>query len=275
MISEGLNLRRSAWRHDNGSPKFCQTSLQNLSIIVQKHKSLKPSRITSCTTNRSAKPVGGCPLWWGQCLQHECACITIPPGKVTQVPTSLNRARWLWHSDSDGVRLPGTWQKSSYRAEWLQCPDTWPPKQTHPRQRQRRETENIHYYRVWRNAPDSQLIVEHDSEVNEVCNLNHDLGNKLLFYAKLQETSSNFACQTGFSLKLSSNQTGRAIRVWQGWRVVHELQQLKCPWQTVNRKHSTVLIEKPSKSLKAIITSREYWNGFAAAVPYCACYLGK
>lgn len=125
------------------------------------------------TTNRIAKPVSGCPLWWGQCLQHEWACITIPPGKVAkpryQPLSTVRGGCGTW--DSHGVRLPGTWQKRSGLNGFnghTPDPKTRPK---HPKTKATTWDWKSHYYRVWRNAPDSRLIVECDSEVNEVCNL--------------------------------------------------------------------------------------------------------
>lgn len=152
-----------------------QRKIKVLSNIAAKshHWASKAFKKPFHTTNRIAKPVSGCPLWWGQCLQHEWACITIPPGKVAkpryQPLSTVRGGCGTW--DSHGVRLPGTWQKRSGLNGFnghTPDPKTRPK---HPKTKATTWDWKSHYYRVWRNAPDSRLIVECDSEVNEVCNL--------------------------------------------------------------------------------------------------------
>ena len=57
---------------------------------------------------------------------------------------------------------------------WMASVATHLTPKTHPKHPKTKATTwdwKSHYYRVWRNAPDSRLVVECDSEVNEVCNL--------------------------------------------------------------------------------------------------------
>ena len=46
-------------------------------------------------------------------------------GGQTQVPTSLNSARWLWHLRLPRCEIAGHLAET-FRAEWLQWPHTWP-----------------------------------------------------------------------------------------------------------------------------------------------------